>query len=198
MKKTKQKRRKLCFTDKYRKRVKKQQAVKEQRKRERERERRADKERRIPTNLHRPAYLYWKIQRVILLRRLRDLLKVRIAALHYDEFSRWHEPEASLRDELEMTFRTQEMGEPLTPPEVTATAASVVCPLCKIAITPEHYRYNVERIKYNGQPVLVHKVCPNEPGYVWLREGSPGSIMEIYSKPELRSKEGCYDNFGAQ
>jgi hypothetical protein len=136
---------KACFTDKYRKRMKKQNAGKIARRHERERTRRAEKAARIPRTLRRPSYPVWELKRTILLRRLRELLLQRIRTLASPE------------------------------PTIEGTAAVDICPICSIPIGLEHYRYNVKTISYNRQPVLVHKVCPNEPGYVFLREGSPGS-----------------------
>jgi hypothetical protein len=135
--------------------MKKQNAGKEARKRERERICRAEKAARIPRPLHRPMYPVWDLEKYILLRRLREALVRRIGNL--------------------VATAPEPLGENLLLPEANAIAAPPVCPICKLVITPEHYRYNVKTITYNRKPVLVHIICPNEPGYVFLREGSPGS-----------------------
>jgi hypothetical protein len=177
---TKQKRHKACFTDKYRKRMKKQNADKIVRKNERERARRAEKADRRSIFPRQWKYPVWELERKILLRRLRDLLVQRIGTLGSDPSN------DGIRSILQLWFPYLKFtrahiifeeepvpatgAETLLLPEGNSTAVSPVCPLCNMVITPDPYRFNVKQVKFQGKPLLVHKVCPHEPGYVWLRE----------------------------
>ncbi len=64
-----------------------------------------------------------------------------------------------------------------------AETQQVICPLCKgpISVNDGIHR-NYKAMEFNDRPVMVHKVCPDDPnakglptGQVWLKEGSPGS-----------------------